>query len=87
MEMSLLKNRYSLIGFCALALAMGNPDAAAEKTAGGADLYFRLTPKGVANPRIVSVNKGELNAQLIETSTYWRLLRWNSTNAAHLPRI
>ena len=26
MEMSLLKNRYSLIGFCALALPMGNPD-------------------------------------------------------------
>ena len=44
MEISLLKNRYYLMGFCALALPMGNPDAAAEKIANGVDLYFRLTP-------------------------------------------
>mgnify|MGYP003999486581 FL=1 len=44
MKISLLKNRYYLIGFCALALPIGIPDAAAEKIANGADLYFRLTP-------------------------------------------
>ena len=45
MEMSLLKNRHSLIGFCALEPPMGNPDAAAaEKTAAGADFNTVVKP-------------------------------------------
>ncbi|MDB4646793.1 hypothetical protein OAF51_04760 [Akkermansiaceae bacterium] len=40
MKISLLKNRYYLIGFCALALPIGIPDAAAEKIAQRCGLIF-----------------------------------------------